>query len=128
MRNFLTIFCGSWQLSKFLHLQILPFSRNCHLGGYLFFFKLALKPANTAATKISSGFPPLADQEVNILNISATNGRIGSPLEVLIVARMRRKPCFLWLLVFVAAVFAGLHASLKKKDETPEVVTVPRKR
>jgi hypothetical protein len=58
-----------------------------------------------------------------------TNGRIGSPLEVLIVTRMRQKPCFLWLLVFVAAVFAGLRTSLKKKkEETPEVATVPRKR
>jgi hypothetical protein len=27
-----------------------------------FLFKLARKPANTAATKTSSGFPPLADQ------------------------------------------------------------------
>ena len=34
---------------------LLPFSRNCgHLGGFFFFFKLARKPANTAATKTSS--------------------------------------------------------------------------
>ena len=36
------------------------------LGVSSFFFKLARKPANTAATKTSSGFPLLADQLVNI--------------------------------------------------------------
>jgi hypothetical protein len=66
----------------------------------------------------TAAFPPWPIKRL-IFNNSVTNGRIGSPLEVLIVARMRRKPCFLWLLVFVAAVFAGLRASLKKKKKPP---------
>ena len=60
---------GESQNSFFVHHDVVSFYSYHFLGTVatrgvlLLFFKLARKPENTAATKTSSGFPPLADQE-----------------------------------------------------------------
>ncbi len=122
------------QNSFFFHHDVVSFYSYHFLGTVatrgvlLLFFQTRAQASKHSGHKDKQRLSPPGRSRVKrlIFYIFATNGRIGSPLDLeLIVARMRRKPCFLWLLVFVAAICWLAREFEKKKPKGVAAMAPP---